>query len=65
MSPQFKRYLFYAFLTVFVRFKPPMIASVVFKSDNKLCNTYTIVCPHVCGDNPRALASGLSPVHVD
>ena len=22
-------------------------------------------CPPVCGDNPRALASGLSPVHID
>ena len=22
-------------------------------------------CPPVCGDNPRALASGLSPVQVD
>ena len=22
-------------------------------------------CPHVCGDNPRALASGLSYVQVD
>ena len=52
-------------LTVFVRFKPPMNATVVFKSDNKLCNTYTIVCPHVYGINPRALASGLSPVCVD
>ena len=30
-----------------------------------LSNSYTIDCPHVRGDNPRALASGLSCVHVD
>ena len=28
-------------------------------------NSYTIGCPPVRGDNPRALASGLSHVHVD
>ena len=30
-------------------------------------NSYTIVCldVHVPGDNPRAIVSGLSPVHVD
>ena len=26
---------------------------------------YTTICPPVRGDNPRALASGLSPVQVD
>ena len=30
-----------------------------------ICNSYTMGCPHVRGDNPRALASGLSYVHVD
>ena len=30
-----------------------------------LCNSYTIGCPPVRGDNPRALASGLSYVQVD
>ena len=30
-----------------------------------LCNSYTTVCPPVRGDNPRASASGLSPVQVD
>ena len=30
-----------------------------------LCNSYTMACPPVHGDNPRALASGLSYVHVD
>ena len=28
-------------------------------------NSYTMGCPPVRGDNPRALASGLSYVHVD
>ena len=28
-------------------------------------NTCTMGCPAVCGDNPRALASGLSYVQVD
>ena len=27
-----------------------------------ICDSYTLVCPHVRGDNPWALASGLSPV---
>ena len=30
-----------------------------------LCNSYTMGCPSVRGDNPRALASGLSSVQVD
>ena len=29
------------------------------------CNSYTMGCPPVHGDNPRALASGLSYVQVD
>ena len=32
---------------------------------DKLSNRYTMACQHVRGDNPRALASGLSYVHVD
>ena len=28
-------------------------------------NSYTMGCPPVRGDNPRALVSGLSYVHVD
>ena len=31
----------------------------------KICNSNSTVCLHVRGDNPRALASGLSPVHAD
>ena len=30
-----------------------------------ICNSYTVGCPPVRGDNPRALASGLSYVQVD
>ena len=30
-----------------------------------LCNSYTKGCPPVGGDNPRALASGLSYVQTD
>ena len=30
-----------------------------------ICNSYTMGCPSVRGDNPRALASGLSYVQVD
>ena len=30
-----------------------------------LCNSYIMACPPVRGDNPRALASGLSYVQVD
>ena len=32
---------------------------------NCLSNSYTMGCPPVRGDNPRALASGLSYVQVD
>ena len=31
----------------------------------KISNSYTMGCPPVHGDNPRALASGLSYVQVD
>ena len=31
----------------------------------RLYYRYTIVCPPICGENPRALASGLSPVQMD
>ena len=31
----------------------------------QICNSYTMGCPPVRGDNPRALASGLSYVQVD
>ena len=34
-------------------------------SITETCNSYTIGCPPVRGDNPRALASGLSYVQVD
>ena len=30
-----------------------------------ICNSYTMSCPPVRGDNPRALARGLSYVQVD
>ena len=30
-----------------------------------LCNSYTMGCPPVRGDNPRALAGGLSYVQVE
>ena len=34
------------------------------QSSTALSKIYTMACPHVCGDNSRALASGLSYVHV-
>ena len=36
-----------------------------YNRSNKLCNSYTMGCLPVRGDNPRALASGLSCVQVD
>ena len=33
--------------------------------DIQISNSYTMGCPPVRGDNPRALASGLSYVQVD
>ena len=35
------------------------------KTTYNICNSYTMGCPPVRGDNPRALASGLSYVQVD
>ena len=40
-----------------------VITNVVIKSVHS--NSYTMVCPPVQEDNPRALASGLSPVQAD
>ena len=37
----------------------------LFPCRNELSNSYTMGCPPVRGDNPRALASGLSYVQVD
>ena len=37
----------------------------VGNSINGLSNSYTMCCPPVCGDYPRALASGLSYVQGD
>ena len=36
--------------------------SIGLQLDKKLSNSYTMACPPVRGDNPRALASGLSYV---
>ena len=36
-----------------------------FLSTRTITNSYTMGCPPVRGDNPRALASGLSYVQVD
>ena len=38
---------------------------VLLELFRKICNCYTIVCLPVRGDNPRALASGLSYIQVD
>ena len=41
--------------------------NIQMSQDNlsRLCNSYTMACPPVRGDNPRALANGLSYVQVD
>ena len=33
--------------------------------DTRICNSYTMACPPVRGDKPRALASGFSNVQED
>ena len=38
---------------------------MVNRVSEDLCNSYTMVCPPVRGDYPRALASELSPVQTD
>ena len=37
----------------------------ILGSNCVICNNYTMVCPPVRRDNPRALASGLSPVQAE
>ena len=39
--------------------------SAIFGRTTGLSNSYTMGCPPVRGDNPRALASGLSYVQAD
>ena len=43
------------------------LAQVYFPTllNDGICNSYTMVCPPLRGDNPRALASGLSYVQVN
>ena len=43
------------------------LPSVYFITSTKHCisSSYTMGCPPVLGDNPRAIASGLSYVQVD
>ena len=47
----------------------PDLNSFISKEEGKdqvsIRNSYTMACPPVRGDNPRALASGLSYVQVD
>ena len=43
----------------------PCVESKKGYSGKKLSNSYTMGCPPVRGDNPQALASGLSYVQVD
>ena len=42
-----------------------MVIITNFYSGNAACNSCPMGCLHVCGDNPQALASGLSYVQVD
>ena len=44
---------------------PPLLASNTFPQVQVSSNSYTMGCPPVRGDNPRALASGLSYVQVN
>ena len=41
------------------------LSAQLYLSIKTICNSYTMGCPPVRGDNPRALASGLSYVQVD
>ena len=42
-----------------------IVTNIVKYISCKISNSYTMGCPPVRGDNPRALASGLSYVQVD
>ena len=55
------------FLTILIHVHRLIILCVVIKlkTTTRLSISYTMGCPPVRGDNPRALASGLSYVQVD
>ena len=55
------------FKTVFILLQHFPFTSLQYQTNGKNClrNGYTMGCPPVRGDNPQALASGLSYVHVD
>ena len=69
------RFSFPVFLSwTWVRLYGCLVIVLLSKNENEnveqfckicwLCNSYTMVCPPVCGDNPRALANWLSYVQV-
>ena len=42
-----------------------IVQAMLKRQSDILCDSYNMGCPPVRGDNPRALASGLSYVQVD
>ena len=42
-----------------------LIQNLELPSVERISNSYTRICLPVCGDNPRALASGLSRIQAD
>ena len=52
-------------VVTWIVFRDPISLSKQTVSIDYISNSYITVCPPVRGDNPRALASGLSPVHAD
>ena len=53
---------FNSFLSFFLYILPDPISSIIGRCS---CNSYTMGCPPVRGDYPRALASEISYVQVD
>ena len=48
-----------------LQYSVTLISVTFYSRDHRLSNSYTMGSTPVRGDNPRALASGLSYVHVD
>ena len=51
--------------TTFTNLSAKYLVMYKVNTDGGISNSYTMGCPPVRGDNPRALASGLSYVQVD
>ena len=59
------RYFYYTGWKIITLYRQRHWTRHLISVNFKVCNSYTMACPPVRGDNPQALALGLSYVQVD